>query len=209
MAVDVVHAATALLECGAARRSSSSDAADSDGRGDHRDRFWRCWSAMSWRDSNGELRKGVELAKKVQKALVSDGGAVIVQRLFHNFRSFRIFDLSDHSLTNHALLAHPMALQRLAAFFQEQHLHQNQNARRKPVVLIGPRDAGTGRCLVVGYQVTAPGQGNKLGSAFIAAAEEVGAQAWHDLFDTTIMEIVGDDVERFKAELLKVATELL
>jgi hypothetical protein len=57
--------------------------------------------------------------------------------------------------------------------------------------------------------VTAPGQGNRLGAAFEAAAEEVGAQAWHDLFDTSIMEIAGEDVERFKAELLRVASELL
>lgn len=102
-----------------------------------------------------------------------------------------------------------MALQRMAAFFQEQHLHQSHTNRRKPVVLIGPRCPRTGRCLVVGYQVTAPGRGNKLGAAFEAAIEEVGAQAWHDLFDTAIMEVVAEDVERFKAELLRVATELL
>jgi cell division control protein 45 len=169
----------------------------------------RCWNALSWRDDAGELRRGIELAKKVQCALVSDGGGVVVQRLYHNFRAFRIFDLSEHKLSNHALLCHPMALQRLAAFFQEQHLHQSHANRRKPVVLVGPRDAVSGRCLVVGYQVAAPGQGNKLGAAFEAAAEEVGAQAWHDLFDTTIMEVAAEDVERFKAELLRVATELL
>jgi len=217
MAVDVVHAVTALLESGALKRQpdangSSQDSppnGSSNGRGDHRDRFWRCWNALSWRDDAGELRKGLELAKKVQRALVADGGAIIVQRLYHNFRSFRVFDLSDHKLTNHSLLAHPMALHRLAAFFQDQHMHQSHNASQKPVVLIGPRDPGTGRCLVVGYQVTAPGQGNRLNAAFAAATEEVGAQAWHDLFDTAIMEIIGDDVERFKAELLRVASELL
>lgn len=207
MAVDVVHAVTALLESGAARRSR--DDTPSPAGSDHRDRFWRSWNALSWRDDNGELRKGIELAKKVQIALVADGGAVVVQRLYHNFRAFRIFDLSDHKLTNQSLLGHPMALQRLAAFFQEQHAHQGQNNRRKPVVLIGPRDAVTGRCLVVGYQVTAPGRGNRLGDAFAAATEEVHAQAWHDLFDTSIMEIMSDDVERFKAELLRVATDLL
>jgi hypothetical protein len=218
----------------------------------------------------------------VQVALVGDGGAVVVQKLYHNFKAFRIFDLSDHKLSNHALLVsappgalapggcaaprrrpaaracqvegaaqgvlaraarrvppttpvrflptlppppapppppldststslqcHPMALQRLASFFQEQHLHQSASHRRKPVVLVGPRDAATGRCLIVGYQVAAPGRGNKLGAAFEAAAEEVGAQAWHDLFDTAIMEVAAEDVERFKGELLRVATELL
>lgn len=44
-----------------------------------------------------------------------------------------------------------MALQRLAAFFQEQHYHHS--GRRKPVVLIGPADSGQ-RCLAVGYEAT-------------------------------------------------------
>ena len=217
MAVDVVHAATALLESGNVRRhregsvgSSSSEDDTANALGDHRDRFWRCWNALSWKDDDGELRRGIELAKKVQRALVADSGSVVVQRLYHNFKVFRIFDLSDHQLTNRALLAHPMTLQRMAAFFQEQHKHQNQSNKRKPLVLVGPKDPLTGRCLVVGYQVASPGQqGNRLGAAFQAAADEVRALAWHDLFDTSIMEIAGDDVERFKAELLRAASELL
>lgn len=213
MAVDAVQAATALLESAPTRPIAGSAVALGNATNEtqttHRDRFWRAWNALSWRDDAGELRKGIELAKKVQRALVADGGSVIVQRLYHNFRSFRIFDLSDHKFTHYSLLARPMALQRLAAFFQEQHLHQNQNNRRKPVVLIGPKDPISGRCLAVGYQISNPGKGNRLGEAFEAAAEEVGAQAWHDLFDTTVMEIATEDVERFKGELLRVATELL
>jgi hypothetical protein len=208
MAVDTVHAATALLESGAVRRKEGEEDTG-DGLEDHRDRFWRCWKALSWRDDGGELRRGLELAKKVQTALIRDGGAVVVQRLYHNFKAFRMFDLSDHKLGNHSLLVHPMSLQRLTAFFQEQQVHQTVNAQRKPVVLIGPRDQRTGRCFVVGYQIAAMGKGNGLGDAFEVAAEAVNAQAWHDLFDTTIMEVMQEDVERFKSELLRVASELL
>lgn len=208
MAVDVVHAATALLECGARCGANELLGQDMD-RMQHIERFWRCWSALGWGNDSSELRKGIELAKKVQSALVADGGAVIAQRLYHNFRSFRVFDISEHKLTNHSLLVHPMSLQRMAAFLQEQYYHQSQSNKLKPVVLIAPKDQTTGRCLVVGYQVSGPGEGNKLGAAFAAAAEEVGAQAWHDLFDTSIMEIMCHDVERFKAELLRVASEIL
>lgn len=210
MAVDVVYAITALLE------SSDGYVATEQGTSlprdnfvEHQDRFWRCWNALSWRNDCGELRRGIELAKRVQKALISDGGAVLAQKLFHNFRVFRIFDLSDHSLSNQSLLAHPLVLRRMAAFFQEQHFFQSNSNRRKPVVLIGPKSADSGKCLIVGYQVISPGKGNRLGTAFQAAAEEVAAQAWHDLFDTSIMEIASEDVERFKAELLRVATDLL
>ena len=116
----------------------------------------------------------MELAKKLQMALVADGGSVIAQRLYHNFRSFRVFDLSEHKLANHNLLVHPMALQRMAEFLQDQYYHQSQTSKRKPVVLIAPKDENTGRCLVVGFQVAKPGnQGNRLGSAFVQAAEDV------------------------------------
>ena len=118
---------------------------------------------------------------------------------YHNFRKFRIYDLSDHRITHEALVvrqgggvsgggaalcvlevadrqrgvgngaarrphrstppphaqSHPMALQRLAAFFQDQHFQQSGN--RKPIVLIGPRRAAPGgsqRCLVVGFEAT-------------------------------------------------------
>jgi hypothetical protein len=44
-----------------------------------------------------------------------------------------------------------MALQRLAAFFQDQYFQAK--GHRKPVMLIGPR-TGEGRCLVIGYEAT-------------------------------------------------------
>jgi hypothetical protein len=36
--------------------------------------------------------------------LVADGGSVIVQRHYHNFKKFRIYDLSDHKLSNQHLI---------------------------------------------------------------------------------------------------------
>uniref|UniRef100_A0A1D2AER3 Cell division control protein 45-like protein n=1 Tax=Auxenochlorella protothecoides TaxID=3075 RepID=A0A1D2AER3_AUXPR len=198
--IDVVHAATALLECGTKNETATPGAAD------HVDKFWRCYHALSWAHDQGELRKGLELAKRVQKALISDGGGVVQQKLFHNFRHFRIYDLSNHSINNQHLLSHPMALQRMAAFFQDQHFHHTN--RRKPVVLIGPADASL-RCLAVGYEATGRMQGNKLGHAFAAATEAVKAEAWHDLFDTTVIQISKHDVDRFKSELLRLATDLL
>ena len=44
-----------------------------------------------------------------------------------------------------------MALQRMAAFFQDQYYHVS--GKRRPIVLFGPV-ADSGRCLVVGYEAT-------------------------------------------------------
>ena len=95
-AVDVVHAATALLECGAGRGGAAA--------GDQADKFWRCYAALSWGEDGGELRRGLELAKRVQRALISDAGGVVAQRVYHNFKAFRIYDLSDHKIANQAML---------------------------------------------------------------------------------------------------------
>lgn len=54
-----------------------------------------------------------------------------------------------------------------------------------------------------------PNQGNRLGHAFFAATEAIKAEAWHDLFDTTVIRIAKRDVDRFKSELLRRATDLL
>lgn len=213
MAIDAVLAVAALLGCGS-RTPSGGGGGTNDGttasstpvKDDHIDKFWRAYHALSWGQDQGELRKGLDLAKKIQRALVTDGGSVVAQRLYHNFKAFRVYDLSDHKLTSQDLLSHPMALQRLAAFFQEQHFQTSK--KKKPVVLIGPKRED-GRCLVVGYQATAHIRGNKLGLAFAEATEEVGAQAWHDLFEATVIELAASDVERFKQELLRAAAELL
>lgn len=199
MAIDAVLAVTALLEC-------SGPPGVAAGMDDQASKFWRAYHALTWGDDKGELHRGLDLAKKVQRALITEGGSIVAQRLYHNFKAFRIYDLSDHKLVSQNMLSHPMALQRLAAFFQEQHFHLS--GKRKPVVLIGPR-GDDGRCLVAGYQATARMQGNRLGLAFQAATEEVGAQAWHDLFESTVIELAADDIERFKQELLRSAADLL
>ena len=203
-AVDLVHAVTALLECGSRKGPVTNF-------GDHVDKFWwvkmgggyrtvccgvnmywagrakdaslqmlhthvlaplppadvvsanamlscpgrRAYHALSWGSDDGELRRGLELAKKVQQALINgeagrrqagrvgwggvrhanqtawrsaathnsvwftshlaaaavrspaspaDGGAVLQQRHYHNFKQFRIFDLSDHKMTSQHLI---------------------------------------------------------------------------------------------------------
>lgn len=35
---------------------------------------------------------------------LADGGAVLQQRHYHNFKQFRIFDLSDHKMTSQHLI---------------------------------------------------------------------------------------------------------
>ncbi|GAB4814948.1 hypothetical protein N2152v2_001994 [Parachlorella kessleri] len=198
-AVDAVYAVSALLHSGLKKGGF-------EGSRDHLEKFNRAYLALSWGDDRGELHRGLDLAKRLQRALIMDGGGVIAQKLFHNFKQFRIYDLSDHKVNNFHLLCHPMALQRLASFFQEQYYHQS--GKRKPVILVGPK-AENGRCLVIGFEATNRMQGNKLGQAFAEATELVRAQSWHDLFDTSVIEIAHGDVERFKQEVLRVAAELL
>jgi hypothetical protein len=116
----------------------------------------RCaYYALSWGNDRGQLRRGLDLAKKVQQAIVNgersgpaatcsalppaaapftlrqacwvcrppqpslghpnprspaDGGAVIIQRQYHNFKQFRIFDLSDVKMSSQHLVVRRPAL---------------------------------------------------------------------------------------------------
>ena len=129
----------------------------------------RAYHALSWGSDGGELRAGLDMAKKVQRALVNgeptwgrhcvganssegccappstpavaaaawlappqrytplsvlppphthfrpaDGGAVLQQHHYHNFKQFRIYDLSDHKMNAQHLIVSVWGCPRVA-----------------------------------------------------------------------------------------------
>lgn len=190
-ASDVVAALTALLEQPVGPRDDASA----------RDRFWRAWESLGQRDG-GTLRAGLELAKKLQRAIVQDGGMMIQRKMFANFRNHRVFNLSEADIVHRDLIAQPLALQKLAAFLHDAHFQDKK--RDKPVVIIGPKDAA-GRCLAVGFSGNPrSGTGSKFGMAFERAARATNATARHDMFDSSIIEIGVSDIRRFTNEVTQI-----
>lgn len=192
-ASDVVVALTALL-----------DGSETDTR-TARERFWEAWAALSHREV-GTLQSGLRLAKKLQQAIVMDGGMITDRRrtLGRRHRNLHVFDLSTADIVHRALLLQPVALLKLASFLHDGRIQIDKEA--KPLVVIGP-PSKEGRCLVVGFsgQPTLDSENTMFGDLFEKAAHQCNAIKRQDLFDADIVEIAEGDTKRFKVALTQLA----
>jgi len=227
-----------------------------------RDAFWRSWNALAAgkrpRDIGSELAEGLALARHLRAAVLADGGALLARRKVRESPAgkFRWADLSAGDLSHKALFSKPAPLARLASFLRDVYAAGGggagiggagaagsglgtgrrvpRAARRRAVVLIGPKDANSGRCAVVAVgpykaseseeaeranaaaqaaAVAVGGSGRqtnssrqpRFGTLFRRAAAAVGADLGKDGFDGAAASLPAEDVERFMRELTVVA----
>lgn len=225
-----------------------------------RDAFWRSWNALAAgkrpRDVGSELAEGLALARHLRAAVLADGGALLARRKVRESPAgkFRWADLSSGDLSHKALFSKPAPLARLASFLRDVYAAGGggagiggagaagsglgagrrvpRAARRRAVVLIGPKDPNSGRCAVVAvgpYKASeseeaeraaaaaaAAAGGRQLGNhsstrqprfgtLFRRAAAAVGADLGKDGFDGAAASLPAEDVERFMRELTVVA----
>ena len=223
-----------------------------------RDAFWRSWNALAAgkrpRDVGSELAEGLALARHLRAAVLADGGALLARRKVRESPAgkFRWADLSSGDLSHKALFSKPAPLARLASFLRDVYAAGGggagiggaagsglgtgrrvpRAARRRAVVLIGPKDPNSGRCAVVAvgpYKASESEEAERAGAAAAAAAGEsggrrqqlsrqprfgmlfrraaaaVGADLGKDGFDGAAASLPAEDVERFMRELTVVA----
>ncbi|DBB00209.1 hypothetical protein WJX77_012186 [Trebouxia sp. C0004] len=189
-ASDTVHAVTALLEVTTAKQAAAHD--------DTKDRFWRAWSALSVESANNELKQGLELSKKLQQGILNAGGLIMARGLGNqNMKRYHMWNLSHQDISNKEMMTSPTALAKLGWFLMEARQHQTN--RHKDVIMVSPPNHDK-MCLVLGVvaqPTLATRQGNTFGTAFRSAADDTEAQTQHDGFDSSIMRISADDVQRF------------
>ncbi|CAL8469810.1 g9352 [Coccomyxa elongata] len=196
-AADVVLAATALLEAPPATRAGEGAVRD-----DRSDCIWMAYDAMAVQDG-GQLRKGIELSKRLQRAILSDGGLLLVSKAGQERAKFRWYDMTRNEVSNKAILSHPLALVKLGMFLRDV-AAMRQTKKRKPIVLVGPADAH-GNCLVVAVTCEPMSaeavQGNPFGMLFEKSARNIGASFEHKGFDSSVIQLAVADVDRFVREL--------
>ena len=173
-----------------------------------RDAFWRSWNALAAgkrpRDVGSELAEGLALARRLRAAVLADGGALLARRKVRESPAgkFRWADLSSGDAVSHrALFSRPAPLARLASFLRDVYAAGGggagiggagaagtglgtgrrvpRAARRRAVVLIGPRDAGSGRCAVVAvgpYKASESEEAERAANAAAAAAAAGGGR---------------------------------
>uniref|UniRef100_A0ACD5WAH5 Uncharacterized protein n=1 Tax=Avena sativa TaxID=4498 RepID=A0ACD5WAH5_AVESA len=179
-AADVVYGLTALLESMNAESKECSAA----------EQFWVAYSALSVSNVD-QLQKGMQSAIEIQRAILRQGSSAITKTGFiRSAKKFRWVKLDDPVDTGK--LCHPQALTKFCFFLMD--ALKERGARMKPLVCAClARDPV--KVLVVGVcgkPRLGAIQGNAFGNAFRSAAEEIGADYFHDMFESSwiVLDVV-------------------
>ncbi|KAJ0975594.1 hypothetical protein J5N97_017559 [Dioscorea zingiberensis] len=187
-AADVVYGVTALLESFVEGEESSAA-----------EQFWVAYSALSSNNLN-QLKKGMQNAIELQRAILRQGSLAITKTGFiRSGRKFRWVKLEDPVDTK--CLGHPQALTKFCFFLMD--ALKERGAKMKPLICACLAKEHN-KVLVVGVcgkpRVGAI-QGNAFGIAFRATAEEIDAEYFHELFESSWIVLDTTDVRSFMIRL--------
>lgn len=182
-AADVVYGVTALLE------SLNAESKDSKGSS-AAEQFWVAYSALSLSNVD-QLRKGMQSAIEIQRAILRQGSSAITKTGFiRSAKKFRWVKLDDPVDTDK--LCQPQALTKFCFFLMD--ALRERGARMKPLICACLAREPE-KVLVVGVcgkPRLGAVKGNAFGNAFRSAAEEIGADYFHDMFESSwiVLDVV-------------------
>ncbi|KAF8364622.1 hypothetical protein HHK36_033407 [Tetracentron sinense] len=178
-AADVVYGVTALLESFV--KSDGSCASE---------QFGVAYDALSLSNLD-KLQRGMQNAIKIQRAILRQGSAAITKSgSIRSGRKFRWVKLEDSVDTK--LLGYPQALTKFCYFLMD--ALREKGAKAKPLICACLAQE-LNKVLIVGVcgkPRLGAVQGNAFGLAFRAAAEEMGVEFFHELFESSwiILDVV-------------------
>ncbi|XP_027114559.1 uncharacterized protein [Coffea arabica] len=187
-AADVVHGVTALLESSVESNGSSASK-----------QFGVAYDALSLNKLD-KLEIGMKHAISVQRSILRQGSSAITKKgSIRSGSKFRWVKLEDSADTK--VLCHPQALTKFGYFLMD--ALREKGARMKPLVCVcytQERD----KVLMVGVcgkPRLGAVQGNAFGIAFRSAAEETGAEYFHELFESSWIVLDSIAVNSFMIRL--------
>ena len=187
-AADVVYGVTALLE--SFMKSDGSSASK---------QFGVAFDALSLSNLD-KLRNGMQCAIKVQRAILRQGSAAITKSgAIRSGRKFRWVKLEDSVDTK--LLGYPQALTKFCYFLMD--ALREKGAKMKPL-LCACLSQEPNKVLIVGVcgkPRLGAVQGNAFGIAFKHAAEEIGAEFFHEMFESSWIVLDAVAVNSFMIRL--------
>ncbi|KAK6937627.1 CDC45 family [Dillenia turbinata] len=187
-AADVVYGVTALLESFVKSDGSSASK-----------QFGEAYDALSLGNLD-KLRIGMQQAIKVQRAILRQGSSAITKSgSIRSGRKFRWVKLNDSADTK--LLGYPQALTKFGYFLMD--ALQEKGAKMKPL-LCACLAQEPNKVLIVGVcgkPRLGAVQGNAFGIAFRKAAEEIAAEFFHELFESSWIVLDSVSVNSFMIRL--------
>ncbi|CAH9122434.1 unnamed protein product [Cuscuta epithymum] len=181
-AADVVYGVTALLEGSSASRQ-----------------FGEAYDALSFNNID-KLENGMRKAIRVQRAILRQGSAAITKKgSIRSGSKFRWVKLEDSADTS--LLCHPQALTKFGYFLMD--ALREKGARMKPLICVCYNQEREKVLIVAvcGKPRLGAVQGNGFGIAFRGAAEETGAEFFHELFESSWIVLDAIAVNSFMIRL--------
>ncbi|TYH11154.1 hypothetical protein ES288_A07G235300v1 [Gossypium darwinii] len=187
-AADMVYGVTALLESFV--QSDGSCALK---------QFGVAYDALSLSNLD-KLKSGMQQAIKIQRAILRQGSAAITKSgCIRSGRKFRWVKLEDSVDTK--LLGHPQALTKFCYFLMD--ALKEKGAKLKPLLCACMLQEPS-KVLIVGVcgkPRLGALQGNVFGLAFRNAAEETGAEFFHELFESSWIVLDAGVVNSFMVKL--------
>ena len=187
-AADVVYGVTALLESFVKSDGSSASK-----------QFGVAFDALSLSNLD-KLRNGMQYAIRIQRAILRQGSAAITKSgAIRSGRKFRWVKLEDSADTK--LLGYPQALTKFCYFLMD--ALREKGAKMKPL-LCACLSQEPNKVLIVGVcgkPRLGAVQGNAFGIAFRNAAEEIGADFFHELFESSWIVLDAVAVNSFMIRL--------
>lgn len=187
-AADVVYGVTALLESFVTSNGSCASK-----------QFGVAYDALSLSNLD-TLKAGMHNAIKVQRSILRQGSTAITKSgCIRSGRKFRWVKLEDSVDTK--LLGYPQALTKFCYFLMD--ALREKGARMKPL-LCACLSQEPNKVLIVGVcgkPRLGAVQGNAFGIAFRNAAEEIGAEFFHELFESSWIVLDAAAVNSFMVRL--------
>lgn len=177
---------------------------------------------------NTGLAAGIRLAMSLQKSIISTAVSLVDRDAITRLRHFRYAYLTCTSAgenqtarsnlmrgnntaknneeeNKHHVFSKPLALSRLAQYLMDMHRENGKwaGAKSRPLVLMAEKPR-TGTYLVVGYEYPERAGTfvkNKFGNNFELTAKSMNGTFRFDSFDSNVVEVSGDDVQRFIEQL--------
>eukprot|EP00980_Cylindrotheca_fusiformis_P027920 scaffold22568_cov125-Cylindrotheca_fusiformis.AAC.17 len=180
---------------------------------------------------NTGLAAGLRLAMSLQKTIINTAVSLVDREAITRLRHFRYAYLTctsagenqtarsnlirtstsntsadDDTANNKShVFAKPLALSRLAQYLMDMHRENGKwaGAKSRPLVLMAEKPR-TGTYLVVGYEYPERSGTfikNKFGNNFELTAKSMNGTFKFDSFDSNVVEVGGDDVQRFIEQL--------
>jgi cell division control protein 45 len=162
---------------------------------------------------------GIRLAMSLQKNIIMTAVSLVDRKAITPLRHFRYASIScssqeslgyfadaeadEKDLTN--VFAKPLALTKLAHYLMDMHRENGKWTEKKsrPLVLLAEKPR-TKTYLVVGYEYpehAGTAVKNRFGQNFELAAKTMKGTFRFDSFDSNVVEVDGNDVERFIEQL--------